>query len=447
MELPESYRERMKRLLQDEAELYFAALDREPVRALRFLPERGSEAFFESGFSLQPVLFLPNAYLFSGEGIGFSPFHRSGAVYVQEPGAMAPVAGVEILPDFKILDLCAAPGGKAFQAASFLGEDGVLIANEVVPERCRVLNQNAERLGVKNCAVTNLSPAHLAAFYGAAFDLVICDAPCSGEGMMRKNPNAVKEWSEENIRFCAARQAEILESAARLTAPGGFLLYATCTFAPEENEDQIVRFLSLHPEFKLVPVKKEIQNATENGLPRKGAETRLCRRCYPHKMPAEGQFFALMQKKDGERRRFKEKETEKKDPGIALARRFLEENLSLVPEGVFRREKDGIYLAPRFPLPEKGVFSPGVKLGSEEKNRFEPHHRLFMTYPSLFRNKISLFRDRDGEILETYLRGGEIPAPFAGWGVVLWENGPLGGVKASGGIAKNHLPKGLRNRV
>lgn len=446
MELPKAFCARMARLLGEEAEAFFASFEKPPVRALRFLPQRGNAAaFLQEDFSLAPVPYAENAYYFEKEGVGNTFWHRGGAIYIQEPAAMAPVAALEIAPDFKILDLCAAPGGKSAQAAAFLGEEGVLVSNEVVPSRCRILLQNCERLGIRNSVVLNAETGDLARFYGSYFDLVICDAPCSGEGMMRKNPEAIAEWSESAVLRCAERQAAILQNAARLVKPGGFLLYATCTYAVEENEAQVAAFLKRENEFSLVPVRKAVQSVTEPGISLDGAELSFCRRFYPQKAPGEGQFLALLQKSADAVPapcRAAGKKEAKKSGGLAVARAFLQEVLEKMPAGELLEAPDGVYLAPKIPLPEKGVFSPGVKLGAVQKGRFVPHHRLFMTYADLFRSKVSLARG-DARI-ERYLRGEEIEAEGGGWAVVLAENCPLGGVKISGGKAKNHLPKGLR---
>ena len=444
MTLPDAFVRRMRSLLGEEAEAFFAAMDRDPVRALRVLPERANEALYEE-FDLSPVPYGENAWYFQAEGVGDGFRHRGGAFYVQDPGAMAPVAALEIRPDARVLDLCAAPGGKAAQAAAFLGPRGILAANEVVFDRCRILLQNLERLGVTNAAVTNADPRDLAEHFGSYFDLVICDAPCSGEGMMRKNSNAVSEWSEENVRFCADRQHAILQSAARLTAPGGTLLYSTCTFAPEENEDQVARFLEEHPDFSLIPASEKVQAVTVEGL---GEKTRLCRRFYPHRAPGEGQFFALL-KKDPQAPFFparRGRRPVKEDPGERkIVLDFLKAVLRKTPAGELTREIDGWYLERPLPLPEKGVLSPGTKLGEVRKGRFVPHHRLFCAYPDLFLNRLDL--KKEDPRAEAFLRGEEIPVPFDGWGVILCEHTPLGGVKATGGRGKNHLPKGIRKHV
>lgn len=444
MTVPKAYSDRIRRLLGDGAEAYFSALEKEPVRALRILPERMNARLFEE-YALSPVPYAENAWYFSEQGVGDGFRHRGGAFYVQEPSAMAPVAAIDFPPDAKVLDLCAAPGGKALQAAARLGEEGVLVANEVVFDRALTLLANIERLGVRNAAVLNRSPEELAAHFGTYFDLVLCDAPCSGEGMMRKNPAAIAEWSEENVRLSAARQSSILRAAARLTAPGGTLLYSTCTFSPEENEEQIVRFLSEHPDFSPVSPKEAVQNATRPGI---GEGLSFCRRFYPHIMPGEGQFFAAM----------------KKDPSAAftpcrpaaappreapgerlLAESFLKETLLTSPEGRLLYEKDGWYLAAPVPLPEKGVIAPGCRLGEVRKGRFVPHHAFFMAFAARCKNRLEL--SASDPRAEAFLRGEEIAAPFDGWGAVLCENTPLGGVKASGGRGKNHLPKGIRKHV
>ncbi len=479
IDLPIKFKERMTALLGDEADAFFASFEQDPVRSLRWNTLKGEDGLAEPGiasFPVTPLPYRPHGYVFENEHIGSTWLHRAGAIYVQEPAAMTPVSCVDVAPGSRVLDLCAAPGGKSGQLAAALAGTGVLVSNEYVTDRCRILAQNLERLGVKNAVVTNLAPAPLADRYPGFFDLAVVDAPCSGEGMMRKNPLAVSEWSEENVRMCAARQKEILKEAVRAVAPGGRLLYSTCTFSVEENEDNVAFLLENYPDFTLIPVKNEAAEGTSPGIPTKEhPELILCRRCYPHKTPGEGQFVALF-RRAGEREpdegcrdeasradggRKKDRSREKPGRGDKngrngnageeeLLRAFLRDVLTpgafeavssyrLLPVG------EGWCLAPDIPLPENGLFVPGVRLGEVRKGRVIPHHWFFSAYGRVFRRIIVLAPDDPR--LASYLRGEEIAVgenAEDGFAAVLAAGIPLGGAHIAGGRAKNLYPKGLR---
>ena len=467
MRLPIEFEARMRALLGDEYGAFERSLDTPPVRALRVNTLKMSVERFLSvcDFPVTPVPFCPEGFYFEFDGIGHHPLHHSGAIYVQEPAAMAVAECCEINPDTKILDLCASPGGKTSQAAAKLSGNGLIVTNEIIPDRCRVLAQNVERLGISNAVVTNADTERLSSLRG--FDLVIVDAPCSGEGMMRKNQNAVDEWSIENVKMCAARQKEILAFAARTVAVGGRLLYSTCTFAPEENELQIDSFLKCHPDFRLVPVSERVRAVTRDGVRFEGVSTEnieFCRRFYPHVSPGEGQFMALLERTDGEPesdapetvkkgkkvrrgRDGNEKKAGNKDADAALVRDFLRTVLENDPleSGMLSLEEkpDGFYLTPSVSLPENAVFSAGVKVGTVEKGRVVPHHRFFMAFGPLFRIKVDL-KAKDPRIA-AFLHGDVIPADVpAGFAAVLFEGAALGGGKVSSKTLKNYYPKGLR---
>ncbi len=458
----------MKALLGDEYADFERTFDEPAVRALRVNTLKMSVESFLSlcPFPMTPVPFCPQGFYFDFDGIGHHPLWHSGAVYVQEPAAMAALESCEITPGMKILDLCASPGGKTSQAAARLGGDGFIVSNEIVPDRCRVLLQNTERLGIKNAVVTNADTAILGSSL-RDFDLVIVDAPCSGEGMMRKNQNAVDEWSVENVLMCAARQKEILGNAAKTVASGGKLLYSTCTFSPEENELQIDDFLKEHPDFRLIPVSERVRAVTRNGVRLEGINAEnieFCRRFYPHVSPGEGQFMALLERvtggesdlveskpqKDKKSRRRQDNTPKKggnKSDNTALVRDFLRSVLEKDPldgENFTLEEKaDGFYLVPRISLPDSAVFSAGVKVGTVEKGRVIPHHRFFMAFGADFKIKVDL--PSSDPRIAAFLHGDVIPADApAGIATVLYEGAPLGGGKISGGVLKNYYPKGLR---
>ena len=370
---------------------------------------------------------------------------------------MAAVAAVDIRPGMKILDLCAAPGGKSTQAAARLCGEGVIVSNEIDRKRVSILAQNIERLGIRNAVITSTDSAEIGKTYNEEFDLVIVDAPCSGEGMMRKNPLAVSEWSIENVKMCAERQKEILKNIAHTVRRGGQLLYSTCTFAPEENEMQIASFLSENPDFHLIPVKDAVRESTADGLASFGEEMKVCRRFYPHVSRGEGQFIALLQR-DGEqeeginegraKKKDKKEKVPKPDPNISIVKDFLKE--ALTDEGVLETEKYDIvlfgdgnyYLAPRIVMPHS-VKCPGVAVGTVQKGRLVPHHNFFSAYGSLFKRKIAL--EADDERVEKYLHGESINTDMKnGFAAVLYGTAPMGGAKITSGEAKNYYPKGLR---
>lgn len=448
--LPIEYENRMKKLLGKEFEDYKKALSEKPVRALRVNTDKISVEDFVKvcPFTIEKIPYVENGFYFEDEGIGNHPFHHAGMFYVQEPGAMAPAECVEIEPDFKILDMCAAPGGKSTQLKNKLSENGVLVSNEIIPSRCKILTGNIERLGLKNVVTTCLDTKKLAALYPNTFDVIMVDAPCSGEGMFRKEEIAIDEWSEENVLMCAKRQREILENAAICLKNGGHIVYATCTFSLEENEMTIDAFLSDHPEFELVPVTKAVEKATADGILYDGCECKglkLARRFYPHKAKGEGQFMALLHKK-GESLYSKPKTNEKTDKIDKAVFDFLDETLeSYDREKVMLYNGNPVYFTPDFEVKKGSAFSCGVTIGEVCKNYIKPHHQFFMAMGDSFKNKIDLPPESDE--LKKYLHGEEfLTNAENGWAVVTVCGCSVGGVKISGGRAKNHYPKGLRTK-
>ena len=254
--LPQKFVERMTALMGEDAARFAAWEEREPHRGLRINPLKiDPVAFARIHPDLRPTPFSPFGFFAPPDFHPLTdPLHHAGAYYMQEPSAMSAVTALSPRPGEWALDVCAAPGGKSTQIAAALGDDGLLWCNEYVAPRAKILQQNLERLGVRNAVVSRSNVPSLAAAMPGWFDAVLVDAPCSGEGMFRKEPEALRMWSEDNIRLCAARQREILDAAAIAVRPGGRLVYATCTFAPEENECQIGAFLLAHPDFSIAPL-------------------------------------------------------------------------------------------------------------------------------------------------------------------------------------------------
>ncbi len=472
MLLPKEFEDRMKELLGKHYNAFSAAMDTPAVRALRVNTLKCSTDHFEEicDFQCKKLSFCDEGYIFTHDHIGSHPLHHAGAIYVQEPAAMAVIECLHIEPGMKILDACASPGGKSTQVAAKLRGNGVIVSNEIDSGRCQVLAQNIERMGVRNAVITNTDSRELGETYQDFFDLVIVDAPCSGEGMMRKNPLAVSKWSMQNIELCAKRQKEILENLAGCITGGGYLIYSSCTFAPEENELQIADFLSAHPDFHLIPMNERVNEVTADGICEYkgrflGEEMKLCRRFYPHVSLGEGQFMALLRrdentygaptKKANEKKSKKDKsdskapkltENEEKIISSFLSGTLNPEGLMLVSQSKTLIGADGmVYISPDIPMP-KGAGSlkqPGVPIGIIQKGRIIPHHNFFTAYGSLFRRQILL--EGGDKRIEKYLHGESISTDCEnGFAAVFAFGSALGGSKVTGGEAKNYYPRGLR---
>lgn len=393
---------------------------------------------------------------------GKSPLYHAGAYYVQEASAAAPAPLLDVQPGQRVLDMCAAPGGKSAQLAGALGGRGLLVANEYDAARANILKSNLERMGVANAVVLNEAPARIAAALPGWFDRVLVDAPCSGEGMFRKEPQAVRQHSQALVQRCAALGAQILDAAAAALRPGGRLVYSTCTFAPEEDEAQVGAFLTRHAEFSTVPCGVGFGSPGEAA---RCGEHPFCaqhtRRIYPCH-GGEGHFMAVLEKSaaapwpgpgrpHAARTAPRAARAERAGRGgTAAALAFLREyfpQLGAGPEALQTFGSAVHLLAPgAFPHgTQLRVVRAGVPVGKEEKGRFEPAHALFMAYGALCENREEL--QPGSPLCAAWLRGEAIPAHTAraGWAAVTVAGLPLGFGKASGGMVKNRYPKGLRN--
>lgn len=450
-ELPIKYKERMQKLLGDEFSEYEKALKQEPVRGFRVNTDKISLEDFQkiNIFSEEKIPYVENGFYLNFDKVGNHPFHHAGMIYVQEPGAMAPAECVEIDPCWKILDMCAAPGGKSTQLKNKLGEKGVLVSNEIIPSRCKILTGNIERSGLRNTVTTCMDTAKLARTFPHTFDLIMVDAPCSGEGMFRKEEIAIDEWSEENVKMCAKRQREILENACLCLKDGGYIIYATCTFSLEENEMTVDSFLQSHPEFELVKVRERVIESTADGIFFEGCKTEnisLARRFYPHKSKGEGQFMAVLHNKN---EFFDLPEKAKKEPFVKIEKcvtDFLKDTIVSYDEtNVLMYNGNPVYFTPDFEIKKGTAFSCGVTIGEIKKNYILPHHQFFMAMGKDFRRKIEL--SSDSERIKKYLHGEEFETDCEnGWAVVTVNGCSIGGVKVVSGRAKNHYPKGLRTK-
>ena len=453
--IPQGFLKRMEKMPGIDFPAFCRAMEEPAVRALRLnsLKCENPQLLERAGIGLTPLPFSGAAYIISnsslgapvGGGIGHHPLHHAGAFYMQDPSAQSTVAAAAhvLRPGMRVLDLCAAPGGKTTQLAAALRHTGELVACEIVPERCRILRQNIERLGVRGATVLNTDPATVASLYPGYFDFVLADAPCSGEGMLRKYPQAAEEWSAENVAMCAARQREILSRAADCVAGGGYLLYSTCTFSMEENEENILWFLNEHPEFSLLPAAQDVAAVTAPGVGIPEA-----RRYYPHLTPGEGQFLCLMQKEEGIAGKPQYKNAlrplTKEERGAAEA--FLTDAMGEVPGALLMLRDTVMLLSEGIVGCPPGAFCCGVAAGEVVKGRLVPHHHLFSAYGDAFLRRVDL--GWDDPRCAAYLRGEgfTVDAGENGWCAVTVGGVPLGGGKIVNGYVKNHYPKGLRER-
>lgn len=445
--LPQDYVNRMKALLGDEYPLYEKALNDPPVKAIRINTDKISLEDFRkiNIFGNEKIPYVENGFYLEYDKIGNHPYHHAGMIYVQEPAAMAPAECVEINPDWKILDMCAAPGGKSSQLKNKLGEKGVLVSNEIIPSRCKILTGNIERLGLKNTVTTCMDTARLREVFPKTFDMIMVDAPCSGEGMFRKEQIAIDEWSPQNVLKCAERQAEILENAAGCLKGGGYIVYATCTFSLEENEMTVDRFLKNHPEFEILRVNPLVESHTADGIRFNGCKCdniHFARRFYPHRNKGEGQFMALLHNKNVHVPQYS-KPIKKSVPNPTVAA-FLDDVLTdYNQENITEHNGTPIYFTPEFEIKNTTVFSCGITIGEVKKNYIKPHHQFFMGLGDKFKRKIEL--SSNSEEIKKYLHGEEIETDCTdGWAAVTVDGVAIGGAKVVNGTAKNHYPKGLR---
>ncbi len=363
---------------------------------------------------------------------GKHPYHASGLFYFQEPSAMSAVPLLEIKKGDRVLDLCAAPGGKSTQAGEALSGEGLLVANEIIPKRAKILSENIERMGITNAVVTNESPERLSEKFTEFFDKIILDAPCSGEGMFRKEPQAVTEWSEEHSESCSIRQKRIADSAVKMLSSGGRLVYSTCTFSYCENEGVCDYITKTYPEMKLLKIE-------EKSLVRGYDEQGFTKRIFPHKMRGEGHFVALFEKSSDTKRVAK---ASKRYALPSLAEEFLKENLNIMPDGIPVLFGDRVYLmSEEIDLDKIKVLRAGLELGDIVKGRFVPSHALALSLRAEdFKKRVDISLSD----AERYMHGETLLADIKGWCAVVADGCPIGWGKGSEGVVKNHYPKNLR---
>lgn len=452
MQLPASFIEKMQKLMGPEWEELYKAWDAPLHQGLRIntLKIGVQEFLAKSPFALEPIPWTRDGFYYSpSERPAKWAYYQAGLYYLQEPSAMAPAACLGVQPGERVLDLCAAPGGKSTQLAAALQGRGILVSNDNSAERVRALVWNLEHWGAANCVVTNETPDRLARVFVSYFDKILVDAPCSGEGMFRKNERAAKSWNNYNSLKCSGMQKDILDQAALMLKPGGRMLYSTCTFAPEENEEVLVDFLGRHPEFQLLPLP--LYEGWEPGRPQWVAEDRgipleNARRLWPHRVRGEGHFLALLGKKGSG-------ETGPQKLGYSKAAQthpawttFAQENLTRTLDGPFLQQGHYLYQIPA-ELPDlKGlkVPRPGWFLGLLKNNRFEPSQALAMGLKPADVQRCISFPEGDLRV-EKYLKGETLLVDgLKGWTLVCLDRYPLGWAKQTGDNLKNYYPAGWR---
>ena len=441
--LPELFLKRMQLLLGSEYDDFLASYARPRNVGLRFNPLKTDALPPLAEFGLTPVPWAENGYYYDAQTRpGLSPLHEAGLYYLQEPSAMAPAALLDAQPGERVLDLCAAPGGKSTQLAGTMRGQGLLVCNEIHPKRARILAGNIERLGIANALVLNEHPQRLEARFAGYFDKILVDAPCSGEGMFRKEEAAITDWSEETVAMCAARQCEILSSAAKMLRPGGRLVYSTCTFAPQENEGSVSAFLHAHSDFFIetvsapwfLPGRPDWIDDPAPGLEHSS-------RLSPHKLRGEGHYAAVLRKAGSAECAALPAERAIAAPKELLS--YCSDADAAIPEGKLICFGSTILCVPD-ELPElRGlrVMRAGLTLGEVKKGRFEPDH-AWALWLRQTRNMVDF--PAESTQISQYLAGNTLSCAQRGWALVCADGLSLGWAKGDGTTLKNHYPKALR---
>lgn len=443
--LPQEFFDNMKAVLGGDYDDYIALLDNEPYRGLRVNTLKCDDDTLKRLLDIEMTKtpFCEHGYYISNgvSGLGNHPLHHAGAFYLQEPSAMSAVTALDVHKGDKVLDLCAAPGGKSTQIAADLGGEGLLVANEIVSGRAKILASNLERMGVRNAVVTNAHPDVICGELQGWFDRVLVDAPCSGEGMIRREAAAVSEWRLENHEMCAERSAKILDSAAMALKAGGIMVYSTCTLSAEENERTVDEFLTRHPEFSLVDITAKFGRA---------AYPRLCGRDDIHKSRriiypdgGEGHFVAKLQKSADFEQPCYLDEAARYDK-CPTADEFFAEYMNCKFDR-YKTVGESVYILPKIMpnLRKTRIIRAGIAAGTAKKNRFEPSHGLYMaSVPKMHKNLLDL--ECDSKEIRRFLHGEVIGCDCRGYTAVAVNGITVGFGKASNGQLKNHYPKGLR---
>lgn len=450
-QLPLEYVEKMKKLLEDEFQEFINSYEHDSCLGLRVNTLKVTiEDFLRlSSFSLSPIAWASEGFYYDkNDKPGKHPYHEAGLYYIQEPSAMAVVEYLKPNPGEKVLDLCAAPGGKTTQIAAKMKQQGLLVANEIVSSRAKVLSQNVERMGITNAVVLNEKPERLVDRFETFFDRILVDAPCSGEGMFRKDPDVCKEWSLAQVDACSRRQLHILDCASQMLKPGGRLVYSTCTFSPEENEQVIQTFVNKHSEFEIerVDVLSGFESGRREWADDGDSQVERTIRIWPHRTKGEGHFIAVLRKTDGSTSSGYKPSAKSKATRKLLQEyfTFASEHLKKTPEGNFQLFGDQLYLVPVEMPSLEGLKAvrPGWHLGTLKKNRFEPSHALAL---SLKPEQVKRAVKFDVSEIIPYLKGESLNMEGEkGWYLVHVNGYSIGWGKLANRVLKNHYPKGLR---
>ena len=424
--------DRMQHLLRKDYQSFLKSLESENEKAIFVNQNKIKVENFKNivDFDIKPIPYEKAGFYVDNQKKGRHPLHHCGAFYMQEPSAMFTVNCMQFKGDEKVLDMCAAPGGKTIQLANRV-PNGVVVSNEYNKARSEILFSNIERMGLKNVIITNEDSKNLAKAYSGCFDVVLVDTPCSGEGMFRKGAEIVEQWSPNHPIMCQERQLDILQSADKVLKQNGYLIYSTCTYSLEENEQVVKQFLQNH-DYQPIDIDAPFT---------RGVDLTETVRLYPHIVKGEGQFVALLRKKspsseqnysnvkfneDKKAQDFFEKHTKNKQKLVSF--------------------KNFAYYVPDFSLIKKDInyVSIGVRIGESKQARFEPHHNLYTAFGNQFVNKLEL--DFNDGRLTRYLKGETFDVDLPdGYGAIIVNGCALGGFKISAKKFKNHYPKGLRN--
>lgn len=479
VELPKSFKQRIKEQLGDEYEAYLQSFQAKSRNGLRVNTGKLSAKEFEqlSPFGLQEVPWVPNGYIYEGERPAVHPYYYAGLYYLQEPSAMTPASLLPIEPGDKVLDLCAAPGGKSTELAARLRGEGVLVSNDISNSRAKALLKNLELFGARNILVVSEAPNKLTEYFTGYFDKILVDAPCSGEGMFRKSPAIMKNWEQYGTEYYHKLQQEILPQAVAMLKPGGYLLYSTCTFSPEENEGSVQEVLDAFPEMKLVdalPVNTVEQRHADGCAEETVTSERACDysgfdcghpewvengseelkktiRLWPHKIAGEGHFVALFRKDSAAEAVNKNQMIRILGKSCALseeAEEFLASLKIEIPRERLQIKEERLYLLPELGVDTKGLrlLRSGLFLGEMKKKRFEPSQALACAlHKDEYENRYDLTVDDPDVIRYLKCESIEIKKPCKdGWVLVTVEGFPLGWGKHSKGNFKNRYLPGWR---
>lgn len=447
--LPPEFSNRMKSILNDEYIEFLSSYTKNYYKGLRVntlkcsiqkLKDLVDFELKETNFS-KFNFYIPNSI----KSLGKHPLHHAGAFYIQEPSASSAVTALNPEEGDKVLDLCAAPGGKSTQIAALLNNTGLLWANEFVKSRANILLSNIERMGIKNSVVSSLHPDILCSTLEGYFDKVLVDAPCSGEGMFRKEPHSIQDWSYNNVIACSKRQLSILESASKAVKLGGIIVYSTCTFSKEENEGVVDMFLSRNKDFEIVNIEN---NFGRDAYAYGNADLSKAKRIFPMDK-GEGHFVAKLKKVNGEERTNTLYDYNKVKKAPKEAYELYNNIFNVEPFGILAEISGKVIILPKN-LPDfKGlpIIRSGVLFGEIKKSRIEPSHNIFMvTKPEELKNVVNL--SLDSEDIRKFLKGEEIQvnAKLSGYTGVAVESIMVGFGKCSNSVLKNKYPKGLRNK-